>query len=87
MYSAVNFIDYFVHDILDYTLMSKQGKNFIKNPGVFNIREAINEVISFQEDKASHKQVRIRTIFLGFPHEGGDSSKRVYLINTDRKRF
>ena len=31
VYSAVNFIDYFVHDILDYTILTKEDATFIKN--------------------------------------------------------
>jgi len=54
----VNFIDYFVHDILDYTLL-KEDKNFTKNMAVFDIREAIAEIQTFLEDKARLKQVTL----------------------------
>mmetsp|Transcript_7113 Transcript_7113/g.11269 ORF Transcript_7113/g.11269 Transcript_7113/m.11269 type:complete len:83 (-) Transcript_7113:996-1244(-) len=67
MHSAVNFIDYFVHDILDYTLLSKEEKNFTKNLTVFDIREAVSEVLGFQSDKAKMKNINVGTSFLGFP--------------------
>jgi hypothetical protein len=31
MSSACKFIDFFVHDVLDYTILNKDSKNFIKN--------------------------------------------------------
>lgn len=42
---ASKFIDFFVHDILDYTLLSKDSNNFTKNFTVFNIHEAVKEII------------------------------------------
>ena len=45
MFSASKFIDFFVHDILDYTILNKDSKNFIKNPKSFDIREAIDEIM------------------------------------------
>jgi len=45
MFSATKFIDYFVHDILDYTILNKQEKNFTKNNVVLDVREAINEIM------------------------------------------
>ena len=41
MFSATKFIDFFVHDILDYTILNKQEKNFTKNSSILDIREAI----------------------------------------------
>ena len=46
MFSASKFIDFFVHDILDYTLLNKDQKNFIKNPKVVNIMDAIDEIVN-----------------------------------------
>jgi hypothetical protein len=37
MTSATKFIDFFVHDILDYTILNKDSKNFTKNIDIFNI--------------------------------------------------
>ena len=45
MASATKFMDFFVQDILDYTLLNKDENNFIKNITIFNIKLAINEII------------------------------------------
>jgi hypothetical protein len=45
MESATKFIDFFVHDILDYTLLNKEDKNFVKDHTVFNLKHAIQEII------------------------------------------
>jgi hypothetical protein len=57
MFSASKFIDYFVHDILDYTILNKDAKNFIKNPKSFDIREAIDEIMDIQDDKIKLKSI------------------------------
>jgi hypothetical protein len=41
MSSACKFIDFFVHDVLDYTILNKDSKNFIKNSSNFDINIAI----------------------------------------------
>lgn len=38
MFSATKFIDFFVHDILDYTILNKQAKNFVKHFSIRDIR-------------------------------------------------
>ena len=35
--SATKFIDFFVHDILDYTLLNEKETNFMANNTMFNI--------------------------------------------------
>ena len=42
--SATKFTDFFVHDILDYTILTKEGKNFEKHITIFDIRDAMNEL-------------------------------------------
>ena len=37
MVCATKFIDFFVHDILDYTILNKDEHNFTKNLEIFNI--------------------------------------------------
>ena len=44
MKTSAKFIDYFVHDILDYTMLNKKAEVFMKNMDVFDIREAIKEI-------------------------------------------
>ena len=45
MLSASKFIDFFVHDILDFTLLIKAEKNFVKNIQLFNIKNAVDEIL------------------------------------------
>ena len=59
MTSASKFIDFFVHDILDYTLLNKESKNFMKDKKVFNITEAVEEITDILEDKMSLKNIKV----------------------------
>ena len=43
--SAAKFIDFFVHDILDYTILNKDQKNFKKHMTSFDIRIAVNQIL------------------------------------------
>ena len=63
---ASKFIDYFVHDILDYTILSKDELGFIKQCTVFDINKAIEELLEIQEDKILMKEIQIKTSFEGF---------------------
>ena len=51
MAQAASFIDFFVHDILDYTILNKDDKNFQKHIEIFDVREAVSQIIELQEDK------------------------------------
>ena len=51
MVSATKFIDFFVHDILDYTLLNNKDKNFTKNITVFDIQSSIDDVVDTLSDK------------------------------------
>jgi len=57
MFSATKFIDFFVHDILDYTILNKQEKNFTKNSTILDIREAIKELSDIMLDKIEMKAI------------------------------
>ena len=78
---ATKFIDFFVHDILDYTILNKNEQNFTKNIDVFNIKTAVNEIRETFEDKIEMKQIEVKTKFVGFK----ESDK--FLIKTDKKRL
>ena len=78
MISAVKFIDFFVHDILDYTLLNKEDRNFIKDLCIFDINIAIAEIVSILEDKASMKNITVETILHGFEND---------FVKTDAKRL
>ena len=59
MASATKFIDFFVHDILDYTLLSKNDKNFTKNITVFDMKTAVDEIRDTLCDKAKMKEIKV----------------------------
>lgn len=80
--SATKFIDFFVHDILDFSVLNKNDANFNPINSVFDIRDAIDTIIEMQEDKARMKKILVRTRFINFENQ---PSK--YFINTDLKRF
>lgn len=46
MFSAGKFIDFFVHDILDYTVLNKKESNFTPDLKVFNIKDSIKEILT-----------------------------------------
>lgn len=77
MDSAAKFIDFFIHDILDYTVLFKNEKGFSKNMEVFNIKEAIQEILDIMEDKIKMKQLKVIVNYVGF------DSQYDYNIKTD----
>ena len=66
MTSSANIIDFFVHDILDYTILTNDDKNFIKDLSIFDIREAVNQILVIIEDKAIMKKITMKTKYRGF---------------------
>ena len=76
---ATKFIDFFVHDILDYTVLNKDEKNFTKNISIFNIKIAVNEIIDIMNGNASMKEINIQVKLLGFE----DAGRSTYLIKSD----
>lgn len=51
IFSAAKFVDYFVHDILDYTMLNKDSKKFVKDIKVQNIKESVEEIVDILQDK------------------------------------
>jgi len=82
--AATKFIDFFVHDILDYSVMTQNEKNFYKDNTVFDVRESITEIITILEYKTSMKDINVRTLFRGFEHL---KPERQSLVKTDQKRL
>ena len=64
--SASKFLDFFVHDILDYTMLNKDETEFLKKIECFNIREAVDEILIIQNDKVKMKDIQVSTQYLGF---------------------
>ena len=79
MTSSANIIDFFVHDILDYTILTNDDKNFIKDLSVFDIRDAVNQILVIIEDKAIMKKISMKTKFRGF--------QKKFNVKTDQKRL
>lgn len=46
--SATKFIDFFVHDMLDYSILNQQDKEFTKDITKFNVVDAVNEIREIQ---------------------------------------
>ena len=59
MISSTKFIDFFVHDILDYTMLNKDSKSFTKNINVFNIKNAVDEIVDSLNDKLLMKELTV----------------------------
>ena len=59
IFSAAKFIDFFVHDILDYSMLQKNSESFLKKQNNFDIRDAINEIIDIEHDKIKMKQLKV----------------------------
>ena len=79
IFSAAKFIDYFVHDILDYTILQKNSENFMKRSSVFDIRHAIDEIIEIESDKIEMKEITVTQHYSGF--------KNNFMVKTDTKRL
>ena len=44
MTNSANLLDYFVHDMLDYTILTNSVENFLKDNSSFDIAECINQI-------------------------------------------
>jgi hypothetical protein len=64
--SATKFIDYFVHDMLDYTVLNQDDSKFTRTLTVFDVRDAINEIIEILQDKISMKNIKCEIEYLNF---------------------
>ena len=55
MQNCVKLIDYFVHDMLDYTVLQNDNENSIQDITYFDISECINQIYEILEDKIKMK--------------------------------
>ena len=78
--SATKFIDFFVHDMLDYSILNQDDKKFSKDITRFNILEAVNEIKEIQEDKIKLKNIKCQVELKGFRNNK-------LKIKTDQKRL
>ena len=58
-----------MHDILDYSILRKSQSQFEKNIEIFDLQQAVNEVIEIQHDKCVNKQIDLITEFNGFSNK------------------
>ena len=79
MFSATKFIDFFVHDILDYTVLNKQEKNFTKNLSILDIREVMEELSGIMLDKIEMKAIELHHHYKYFDNK--------FLVKCDFKRL
>ena len=82
MKHACKFIDFFIGDILDYSVLNEASENFKKDNKTFDIRKSITTVVDILTDKTIMKTIRIKTD-LQYQDDGLHS----HLINTDEKRL
>ena len=57
------FIDYFIHDVLDYTVLNNKQNNFTKKSEIFETSDVLNIVMQMIEDKTKMKNIEIKTVF------------------------
>ena len=79
MTSSTKFIDFFVHDMLDYAILNNSEKIFMKNIIVSNIKDVIEEVTIILNDKLTMYNITLEVLFKGFTH----NDLANYLIKTD----
>lgn len=63
---SAKFIDYFAHDILDYSILHKDSTRFRKQMQVFDIRKAVTEIMDLQNDKVTMKGITVDTLYEDF---------------------
>ena len=59
MQHATKYIDFFVGDILDYSVLNEASENFQKRNNTFDIRKAITTVVDMVADKSIMKTITI----------------------------
>lgn len=80
MNNYVKLIDYFVHDMLDYTVLQTDSDNFIHEVTSFDLSECINQIYEILEDKIKMKEIKVKISLSGF-------NSRSTNVQTDKKRL
>ena len=55
------FINYFIHDILDFSILRDGGHKFVKHESVFDVKDAVHEIVDILHDKAVMKNIAVDT--------------------------
>ena len=66
MNSATRFVEFFVNDMLDYAVLQNAEHGFIKNMTCFDIRAAVEEILSILARKIKIKKLTIEQQFENF---------------------
>ena len=61
MCSSSKFLDYFVHDMLDYTILTNDKENFNFQISEFCLQDSIDEIVDIMNDKIEMKQLKLST--------------------------
>lgn len=69
-----------MHDILDFSVLKNTQNNFTKNATVFDVQEAINEIVEMQIDKINMKEINFKISYLGFFGSN-------FRVKTDQRRL
>lgn len=99
MTSSSNLLLLNVEDILGFAQL-KAGK-FVKNIKKFNIKRAVEDIVSIQQYQAESKEITIETEYIGFPSKNNKSNSNFssftiqtattndvnFLIESDEKRI
>ena len=64
--SSAQLIDYFIHDMLDYSILNGKSKIFMKNINPFNLKKCIRQIISIMADKIKMKNIQLKLSYSGF---------------------
>lgn len=78
--NATKFIDYFIHDLLDYSLLKEHEKNFTKILTNFDLKSSIEEILELTRDKFEMKGLNVSLDLQKF--SGGST-----MVKTDQKRL
>lgn len=84
--SSANMMSYMIQDLLDFSQI-KAGK-FRKNIQAFNVRDAVNDVMRFQQKKAQDQGVEFFATFEGIAMDSALSNDELQspIIVSDQDR-
>jgi signal transduction histidine kinase len=67
--------------------LSEEGGSFTKNITVFNMKNALQEIVEIQDDKAKMKGITITIIHRGFEEDEVYRGHAGFAVKTDMKRM
>ena len=59
MQTSSKLIKFFVQHMLDMAVLNQKAKNFMKDISKFDLKQAINEIISILAEKIAVKQIKL----------------------------